>query len=88
MAIGVIHGLELIQIHIKQRVGFAALVAVDPIHQVPARLRRSQVIKINIARELGVRQAQPVNKAAHFPALNATAVKHIKQESQRHQEQN
>jgi hypothetical protein len=51
-------------------------------------LRRSQIIKINIARELGVRQAQPVNKAAHIPALYATAVEHIKQESQRHQEQN
>jgi hypothetical protein len=78
MAIGVIHGLELIQIHINRSVGFPPFVAVYPIHEVPARLRRSQIIKINIARELGVRQVRPISKIAYFPMLHATAVKYVK----------
>ena len=78
MAIGVIHSLELIQIHINRSVGFTPFLAVYPIHQVPARLRRSQIVKINITRELGVRQARAVNKAAYFPTLHAIALKHVK----------
>ena len=78
MAIGVIHGLEIIQIHIKQRVGFGAFRTVYPLHQIPTRLRRGQIIKINIARELGVRQPQPLNQAAHSPMLNATKVELVK----------
>ena len=78
MAIGVNHRFELIQIHTKHRVRFDAFMAVYALHEVPARLRWSEIIKINIARELRVRQTQSVNPVAHSAVLQATATKLIK----------